>query len=395
MDVVGFDAETTKAPRHLPWVGGSYLVSASAVPLSSAQTNSWLFNHPDMVKPQKESIDELKEILFSAKRIVAHNIKFDLLWLLWLGFDIDSLTVYCTQVAEYLIRRQETNRGTLTLEQLSKDYGISDKIDKVKLFWESGYETDEIPSSILTPYCEQDVINCLAIYQRQARQIKDMGITALCTLQFEISKVLAKVEYNGLLINQQKLEEFSNEYGIQITDLDRRITEIIRSKSGVGEADYNISSGEQLSALLYGGTLRQPGKEIVQRVRKDGSIREYERKCTVEIPVKGLGFQHTKDITTSKEGVYKTDIETLKSLKCKESYQREFVKLILERSRLVKLKSTYFDGLSDKLVDSFIHSSMNQTIARTGRLSSSNPNSQNFPRGSTGPVKQIFMTRYP
>ena len=129
-----------------------------------------------------------------------------------------------------------------------------------------------------------------------------------------------------------------------------------------------------LSALLYGGTLRQPGKEIVQRVRKDGSIREYERKCTVEIPIKGLGFQHTKDISTSKEGVYKTDIETLKNLKCKESYQREFVKLILERSRLVKLKSTYFDGLSDKLVDSFIHSSMNQTIARTGRLSSSNPN---------------------
>ena len=150
-----------------------------------------MLNHPECKQSHAQSISEIKYELDCATRIVAHNIKFDLLWLLHYGINISRYKVFCTQVAEYLLRGQQGGRGELTLEQLSKDYGISDKIDKVKVFWESGYETDEIPADILLPYCEQDCINTLALYQRQIRKIVSQGLVSLSTLQFELCKVLA------------------------------------------------------------------------------------------------------------------------------------------------------------------------------------------------------------
>lgn len=372
-EVIGFDVEATSIPRHVPWAEGSYIVSASVIN-TKGDTQSWLINHPESTQSQRSSIDELTERLYKAKRIVGHNIKFDCLWLLHLGIDINPLRLYCTQVAEYLLRNQRVARGELTLAQLSKDYGISDKIDRVKTFWESGYETDEIPASILVPYCEQDTINTLAIYQRQVKKIIHANLVPLCTLQCEMSKVLSQVEYNGLYLNKEALENYAREYGEKIADLDRQITDIIKCKAGVGEVSFNLGSDYDLSAILYGGRIKWDGEETVRKLRKDGTYREYTRKCVHEVYCEGLGFKGDSSLQTSREGVFKTDMETLKNLKCKESYQREFIRCIIERSKLTKLKSTYFDGLLNKMEkDNRIHPSMNQCITRTGRLSSSNP----------------------
>lgn len=392
--VIGFDVETTKDPRHFPWVEGSYIVSASAVDMKGNK-KSWLINHPESTQSQRSCLDEIAETLYNAKRIVAHNIKFDLLWLLHCGICINDLRVYCTQVVEYILRKQQVSRGSLTLAQLSKDYNISDKIDVVKSFWESGYETDEIPASILVPYCEQDTINTLAIYQRQVPKILSSGLLELCTLQCEMSKVLSQVEFNGLYLNKEALESYAGEYGEEIADLDRRLTHIVVSQTGVAEDCFNLGSDYDLSAILYGGRIKWDGTEAVRKLRKDGTYREYTRKCVHEVYCEGLGFKGDSSLQTSREGVFKTDMETLKNLKCKEGHQREFIKCIIERSKLSKLKSTYFDGLLAKMMpDNRIHSSMNQCITRTGRLSSSNPNGTNMPRGSTGPVKKNFISRY-
>lgn len=391
--VKSFDFETTKSPRHFPWAEGAYAVCCS-IAREDGTTRSWLLNHPENKQPQGISIREIKEELYSAKRIIAHNIKFDLLWLLQYGIDISPLKVFCTQVAEYLLRGQRVERGSLTLENLSRQYGISDKIDKVKMFWESGYETDEIPASILVPYCEQDCINALAIYQLQAKKLCENNLQSLATLQFELSKILATIEYNGMLVDHHLVSKYGDDYGQQIRDIDGRILDLL-AEGGIDKESFNINSKEQLSAALYGGCIRQEGAEVVEKPRKDGSVRCYTRKCLRDIRLKGLGFRPIDNSEKAKEGVYSTDIETLKSLKCTTTEQRELIKLLIEKSRLSKLKSTYFDGILEKMQsDNRIHPSMNQTITTTGRLSSSNPNGTNMPRGSTGPVKKIFVTRY-
>lgn len=391
--ILAFDVETTASPKCFPWIEGAYLVSAS-IAREDGTVRSWLFNHPEAKQSQRQSIDELREELYAAKRIVAHNAKFDLLWLLQYGIDINPLKIFCTQVAEYLLCGQRCDKGSLTLGELSKKYGITDKIDKVKIFWESGYETDEIPASILLPYGEQDCINALTLYQRQSDEIVRQNLTALCTLQMELSKVLATIEFNGMLVDRHLVSKYGEDYGNQIRDIDGRILEIL-STSGIDKESFNINSKEQLSAALYGGYIRQEGTEVVEKPRKDGSIRTYVRKCVRDIRIPGLGFRPADKSETAKEGIYSTDLETLKSLKCSTPEQKQLIELLTEKSRLSKLKSTYFDGIQERMQeDGRIHPSLNQTIARTGRLTSSNPNGQNFPRGSTGPVKKIFVTRY-
>lgn len=369
--IIGFDVETTKAPRHFPWSRGSYLVCLSLA-RDDGVTKSWLFNHPDNDKPMAVSVSEIISEFKNAKRLVAHNIKFDLLWLLQYGFPIMPYRVYCTQVAEYLLRAQRAERGELTLEELSKHYGIPDKIDKVKAFWDSGYETDEIPSSILLPYCEQDCLNTLAIYQKQVGQLVRNKQIPLATLQFELAKTLATIEYNGMMVDRILISKYQQEYGEKIEEIDKELLKLLEEEAGVNIAHFNMASRDDVSAALYGGVCKYPDTEIVTRELKGGRIKEYERKCVREYEVKGLGFKPEGE--TAKEGVYKTDSETLKGLKCKTPAQRRFVSLIQERSKLAKLKGTYFDGLLDRMEeDGRVHPSLNQTIARTGRLTSSNP----------------------
>lgn len=392
--IIALDVETSKSPNHFPWMPNSFLSLVCIVKEDGTQL-SWLLNHPDCKQPHQQSIEEIRKELNEAKRIVCHNAKFELLWLAAYGIDTSCYKLYCTQVAEYLLRGQQGGRGELTLAQLSKDYGISDKIDKVKLFWDSGYDTDEVPSSILIPYCLQDCINTLAIYQRQVKQCVANNMQALFTCQMELVKVLAEIEYNGMYIDRSLAQKYSEEYGEKIADLDRRILGILQSQGGIDPTNFNINSGEQLSAALYGGHIRVEGTEVVSKPRKDGTVREYERKCKHLLPIRGCGFVSLPNTGTEKEGVYQTDLETLKSLKCKNQEQRDLIKFLIEKSRLGKLKSTYFDGLQEVMLeDGSVHPSFNQTLTKTGRLSCSKPNLQNQARGSTGPTKNIFITRY-
>ena len=389
---IAFDWECTKLPNSFPWCVGGYAV-CFAIAREDGTTKAWLLNHPECRQSHAQSISEIKQELDNATRIVAHNAKFDLLWLMHYGIDISKYKVFCTQVAEYLLRGQQGGRGELTLEQLSKDYGISDKIDKVKVFWESGYETDEIPADILLPYCEQDCINALVLYQQQCNKLVSQNLVALSTLQFELCKVLATIEYNGMKVDRTLAESYGEEYGRKLSNIDREIHELLGTEIGIDTNSLNLNSKDQLSAILYGGYIREEGQELVEKPRKDGSIRSYFRKCVSNVRIEGLGFRPSAE--TSKEGVYSTDAEALKSLKCTTPAQKRILELFQEKAKLSKLKSTYFDGIVERLCpDDTVHPSMNNCITRTGRLSSSNPNGQNMPRGNTGPVKRIFISRY-
>jgi DNA polymerase I-like protein with 3'-5' exonuclease and polymerase domains len=204
----------------------------------------------------------------------------------------------------------------------------------------------------------------------------------------EVIRDLQEAEYNGLLLDTRLLEQYRTDYDHRITQLDREMEELL------GE-DLNLSSGQQLSAALYGGSYDVDGVETITKTLKSGEVKEYTRKCKQTITIEGLGINPLPDSETKKEGVYKTDAETISQLKADTPAGKKFLTLYQERAKLSTMNKTFFNGLLERAgEDRYVHPTLNQTVTRTSRLSSSNPNGQNFPRGGTGPVKQAFITRY-
>jgi DNA polymerase I-like protein with 3'-5' exonuclease and polymerase domains len=184
--------------------------------------------------------------------------------------------------------------------------------------------------------------------------------------------------------------------------------------------DFNSGSNHQLSCLLFGGTYEYVCQVPTARTLKSGAIKTGFKKGTGKIPLTGMfkpkrdwEYKATKDKSDydlylenqrrAADGkqllqrIYSTDYEVMQSLKsqAKSREAKAFIDMLLRKAYLEKLQSTYFGGYP-KLVEQYgwsderIHGQFNQTIAITGRLSSSNPNLQNIAKE----VKQVFRSEY-
>jgi hypothetical protein len=149
-----------------------------------------------------------------------------------------------------------------------------------------------------------------------------------------------------------------------------------------------------LSAFLYGGNIAF--KVRVADGRYKSGIKKGEEKTkweTRQQVYKGLVKPLAKTERV-KEGFYSTDEQTLRNLKGSKKAQ-EVIEILLTRSELNKRMTTYYQGLP-KLISEMnwkrgtLHGQLNQCVARTGRLSSSKPNMQNF----DGEIKGLFPSRY-
>ena len=157
-------------------------------------------------------------------------------------------------------------------------------------------------------------------------------------IEMPLVRVLAVMERNGMLVDPGRLEELASGLGAQIEELAARIREL------AGDETFNISSPMQLSHILFD---------------------------KMGLPTKGLKKTH--------RGYYSTNAKVLEEL----AHDNEFVRLILEYREKTKIKSTYLDTLGPlRQGDGRVHTTYNQTITATGRLSSSNPNLQNIPTRS-------------
>jgi DNA polymerase I-like protein with 3'-5' exonuclease and polymerase domains len=354
---------------------------------------SWVFNHDERderkAKTHADMLCEINNLVSDTQRIIACGLKFDWQWLTHAGIEVNKPHHFCNIVAEYLIVGQDTQVG-LSLAEMSKRYGLTHKIDAVKQYWDADYETSEIPlNSVLLPYGDQDCINAYALFQRQVPLLQRYNLTKLANICFREIRVLANMERVGLKINRDDLVVLAEEYTVKKEEVDSKLFELFGEK-------FNLDSGQQLSAYLYGGVVKGGGVEQVARTLKGGKVKTYTRKAVVERRVNGIGFKPPKGAQTATEGVFKTNKDILPFLVAKTKTQKEVVTLLLERSQIEKSLSSYFVGPQSHIqADGCIHSNMNQTVTATGRLSSSNVNVQNYPRGGTSPAKRPVISRWP
>lgn len=417
MRTLGLDVETSKKPRHMPYSEGSFLVSATLVD-PSGWLKTYIFNHTEVEDlNQRYCIEQIQEQINKSTRIVGHGLKFDLIWMTHLGIDYSHCELFDTMVADYLINGQK--KQGYNLDEVSRRWGITPKIDQVKVFWDSDYETDEIPLDILVPYQEQDAINTLVLHQKMAPVIRENGLEKLVALQMAVLGILTGMEYAGMAVSCERMEG-------HISDLIKQQASIEGAlKEAIG---WNVllSSGDELSAALYGGIVKRDKPEVYVTTRnctiKEPYTFQYKsgrtatkyrnrtvqelvcktRKVTKEYKVKGVGFVPIKGSQLKKEGYYATDKNTLGQLAAGNKKLKLIKKLLLEYSVVKKAVESFLGankddaGLANKIqADGCLHPKFNQAVTATGRLSSSDPNGQNFPRKGTSPIKLIFIPRAP
>lgn len=390
MKYIVFDIEASKIPHHNPWSKESFLCSIG-FRFPDGSSRIWLFNHKtEQCRPHDEMIAEIQKLVDDADFLIAHNAKFDLNWLKAAGITCSNKKVWCTQVAEYLIHGQR--KVGYSLNALAERRGVDKKLDLMSEYWDNGFNTDEIPVSIHFPYLEQDLKLTHEIFLDQLPVLTNAGLSKIAELVFELTQLLSDTEVTGVKFDTDSAWKYVDEYKGKLVSMDTDLC-------ALAEMEFNPSSSAQLSAVLFGGTVKEDGREFYNVTLKSGVVKEKSRKCKITRTIEGLGFAVPSGCISKKTGKPSVDKNTIKLLQGSNDVQEKFVAVLKKRAVFNKILTSFVSEKTDEggLIakvgrDGRIHPSFNQTITATGRLSSSDPNGQNLPRKGTSPIKSVFVS---
>lgn len=328
---------------------------------------------------------DLADLISKATRIIGFNLKFDLHWLEREGItEFKSKRIWDCQLAHYLLTGQQARFPSL--DQVLTYYDLPLKLDVVKTeYWEKGIDTPDIPKEIVVEYLDADLSRTELVFQRQLEDFKqNPRLFRLFNLHCEDLKVLQEMEYNGLKCNIERCRELLSGVNTDIAKLEDELNRFHNLDC------FNWDSTDHLSCFLYGGTITEERRELAGFYKSGDkigqprfSIKRVEHVLPRRVdPIKGSELK--------KDGLWSTDESNLKQLRGSKT----IVGQILGRAKLKKLAESY-QSLLDITVEKDwepgeLHSTLNQCIAATGRLSSSAPNQQNF----ADEIKQIMESSY-
>ena len=373
MNVLTLDTETSTHNRGNPFDPRNKCVTLHTK-LNDEKTICKFYVAPDFLSPTVDG-------LASCVRVVGCNFKFDLHWLTNLGVRLPrNIRVWDVMVAEFVLSGQTNSFASLN--SLCELYGLGQKHNLVAEYWEKGISTEDIPRDIVEEYGDWDVDLTYQVYLKQLQDPRmTPALNRLILLEGADLLVLQKMEYNGLKYNKEKSLQLAKEANVRLNEIETELLKI----GGVEELNFN--SDDQLSAYLYGGSYSKDVFHPVTAVVKSGPNKGLERTTnrfvrTDVFQFDGF-FKPVKGSELKKEGIYSTSGDILKQLRASSKLQKRIITLLCERADLSKLSGTYYEGVPKLMEemhwsDGYIHPNYNQVIARTGRLSSSKPNAQNF-----------------
>lgn len=324
-DFLSLDTETT----------GTDPISAKLVGLSFSirENQAFYVPIPQNDEEAQKIVNEFKPIYENENILkIGQNIKYDLLVLQNYGVELKG-KIFDTMIAHYLLQ-PELHHGMDYMAEVYLNYQtihIEELIGKGK----NQKNMADLPPTAVYEYACEDADVTLKLKNILEPQLKENDCDHLFwEIEMPLMPVLAYMERNGVCIDREGLKETSRLYTEEMNRIEQEIHELAGT-------DFNIASPKQVGEVLF------------------------DRLKIVDKPKK------------TKTGQYVTSEEVLESLRTKHPV----VEKILEHRGLKKLLGTYIDALP-RLVNpetGHIHTSFNQTITTTGRLSSSNPNLQNIP----------------
>jgi DNA polymerase-1 len=329
-DIFAIDTETTSIhPMTADLVGISFSFQAHTgfyVPVGHTDDT------PQIGKTEVLRI--LGPVLADPKQHKAgQNIKYDMIVLARYGMPLNGVT-FDSMIASYLLNPTRRGHG---LDQIALDlFGY--KMVSYEEITGKGKDQigfQEVPAKDALFYAAEDADLTFMAYQRFSEHLEKQGLSDLmANIEVPLIPVLADMEMTGFRVDKTALARLSETFETEMNQLEQAIYDL------AGET-FNINSSQQLGVILFDK----------------------------------LGLKSVKK--TRKKTGYSTDVEVLTKL----ADVHPLPEKLLRYRTLGKLKSTYADALGQLIHEDTgrIHTSFNQTITATGRLSSSNPNLQNIP----------------
>jgi DNA polymerase-1 len=338
-----FDTETTNIDVYsAELVGLSFAIKAH---------EAWYLSMPVEREACQKKLELLRP-LFEDDSImkIGQNLKYDISMLVQYGISVKG-KLFDTMLAHYLIEPEQRHN----MDYLAEVYlnyltiPIEDLIGKGRI----QKTMREVPVELVKEYAAEDADITLQLYEKLLPLLKENGVEKLFyEIEMPLVPVLSRMEANGVKIDTENLQQISEEFGGKI----HKIEEEIYALAGM---PFNIASPKQLGEVLF------------ERLRIDEKAKK------------------------TKTGQYATGEDVLQKL----SHKHPIIQKILDYRSFTKLKSTYLDALPAlvNLKDGLIHTSYNQAVTATGRLSSNNPNLQNIPvRTEKGrEIRRAFVPRSP
>ncbi len=285
--------------------------------------------------PDQLSLDwvfkKLKPLLEDPKlKKVGQNIKYDLIVLRNEGIILQGVA-FDTMLASYILNPSGRRHN---MDDLARDYLGHTTIKYKEVVGTASKEIgfDEVDIERATEYAAEDADITWRLYEKLSPLLKGDDLKLFLELELPLIEVLAEMEIHGMKLDQSHLQKLSKSIQKKMEDHVKQIY------SSAGE-EFNINSPKQLSVILF----EKLGLSVIKKTKSG----------------------------------YSTDVSVLEQL----AEEHELPDLILTYRQLGKLKSTYVDALQEEMFSETgrVHTSFNQTVAATGRLSSSNPNLQNIP----------------
>jgi DNA polymerase I-like protein with 3'-5' exonuclease and polymerase domains len=394
LNPIVFDVETTIFNKGHPFDPRNRLISYAFCD-QNVRPDFAYWSDPDFQR-------KIREVLGPASLLVGFNIKFDCHWLGNMGLLNYSGAIWDCQLAEHILSGQQT--PYLSLNEALESYGLPVKTDKVKEYWDLGISTEDIPVEILEEYNKWDVTMTYELYKAQ-RSIMTLEQVNLLLTEGEDMKSLIAAERAGFKWNRKKATDVKETMGMELQDIHSSLLGYLPPSFSNSPLVFNFDSGDQLSALLYGGTIsydwfteentqykagQKKGQDYVRRRWFTETV-SFPRRFT---PLQGTEVKKTRDLAASATHFYQVDDPTLQQLKSQKKENKELLQLLRKRSektKVVEMIDSVEKTMADKNWENdLIHGQYNQNVAVTGRLSSSSPNLQNTPPE----LDELLVSRY-
>ncbi|HLT06315.1 MAG TPA: DNA polymerase I [Cyclobacteriaceae bacterium] len=280
---------------------------------------------------------------------IGHNIKYDILVLKNYGIEVRG-KLFCTMLAHYLIAPE----GRHSMDWLAQQYLNYDPVPIESLIGKKGKSQANMRDMLIqdvVEYASEDADITLRLKKKLEPELQRDHLEQLFfKVETPLVPVLAAMEYEGIRIDTESLKEMSLDLENTAREIEQRVYEL------AGE-QFNLASPKQLGEILFNKL------NLLPNAKK------------------------------TKTGQFATGEEVLSKL----AMEHEIAQAILDHRQVVKLKSTYVDALPSLINPKTgrVHTSYNQAVAATGRLSSTNPNLQNIPiRTERGrEIRKAFVPR--